>query len=101
MLIANTVYGRRLKCKCVCFAGCYYIDKKSEKEYQYNITSGELLSVSSDRDDSYVRFTYDDKHRIERIAHSSGAYIDVSCDDTDRIVSATIRNSTNNVDQTV
>lgn len=81
--------------KCILtIAGCYYIDKKSGREYQYNLTSGELLSLTSVRDASFIRLMYDSSKRVEKIVHSSGAYIDVAYDVNGRIISANLQNST-------
>ena len=75
-------------------AGCYYIDKKSEREYRYNSTTGVLLSVSSDRDGSFTNLQYGEHGRVQKIIHSSGAYVDITYDEMDRISSAYLRNST-------
>lgn len=77
------------------------MDRKSGKEYQYNLTSGELLSVTSNRDGSSIRLMYDTSKRMEKIEHSSGAFIDVSYDDNNRIISASLRNSTEVKEQSV
>ena len=79
--------------------GCYYTDKKSEMEYRFNISSGDLLSMTSNRDGSYIRLHFDTDHMISEVQHSSGAFMIISYDEIGRISKATLKNSTYGADQ--
>ena len=71
-----------------------------KKKNRYNLATGMLLSLTSDRDRSHVSFNYNSNNKIKQMLHSSGAYAVIAYDENYRITTASLKNSTVSKEQT-